>query len=54
MNRNFVSGCFCAFSLAAVTVTIQAALPFRSIRVGATPESVVLGFGGNLYVTLPR
>lgn len=30
----------------------MAATPFKILPVGATPESVVPGFGGRLYVTL--
>ena len=39
-------------SFASATLSHAADQKFRSIAVGATPESVVPGFGGKLYVTL--
>lgn len=41
-----LSGSFAVASAADTTTT------FRSLAVGATPESVVVGFGGKLFVTL--
>lgn len=52
MNSTFVSRFFRSISFVAIATAAQAAGPFRSIHVGATPESVVPGFGGDLYVTL--
>jgi sugar lactone lactonase YvrE len=39
-------------ALAALLPSFAAETPFRSLAVGATPESVVPGFDGKLYVTL--
>ena len=41
-----------AAGLSGVSLTMAAEPPFRSLAVGATPESVVPGFDGKLYVTL--
>lgn len=52
-SRLVLLGTF-AVSLAAVPTvgTAAEAAPFRSLSVGATPESAVYGFGGSLFVTL--
>lgn len=48
MKRLFAASLLCVFG-----VSVFAADPaFRSLDVGATPESVVPGFDGKLYVTL--
>ncbi len=52
MNRIIASGLLCALGLLGMSKTAPAAPSFRSLHVGATPESVVPGFDGNLYVTL--
>lgn len=48
MKRFFAASLLCVFG-----ASLAAADPaFRSLAVGATPESVVPGFGGKLHVTL--
>ena len=52
MNPILAAGFSRTLGLATLAVAVHAATPFRSIHVGATPESAIPGFNGNLYVTL--
>src|SRR5512135_2622496 len=42
----------CLAAVSSFAAALAAETQFKSLPVGATPESVVPGFGGKLYVTL--